>query len=112
MILHMTPDLARTLGLLRPSGKADAKCRRLPTPRAARKVAGGADLRISLGMLDPMRAEWTRPEWRWPSRLMEFLASLPNMALGWRAAGPRRDPNTAAMEADRNEILDGTSLAL
>ena len=44
--------------------------------------------------------------------LMEFLASLPNMALGWRAAGPRRDPNTAAMEADRNEILDGTSLAL
>jgi len=59
-----------------------------------------------------MRAEWTRPEWRWPSRLMEFLASLPSMVIGWRAAGPRRGPNTAVTEADRNGILDGTSVAL
>jgi hypothetical protein len=38
----MTPYLVRILGLLRPSGKADARCRRLPTPRAARN--GGAFL--------------------------------------------------------------------
>ena len=58
----------------------------------------------------PMRAEWCRPEWRWPSLLGAYLARLAGRSLTTLTAGLRRHRNAAATDAGRNQILGGTSV--
>ena len=45
----------------------------------------------------PMRAEWTRPEWRWPARLRASLAGIARRGLTILAAGLRGSRNTAVI---------------
>ena len=50
----------------------------------------------------PMRAEWSRPEWRWPPFLRSSLARIARWGLTALTTGLRRGRNTAVAEASRS----------